>query len=142
MRQNWDRYFIDIAHMIASRATCDRLFAGAVIVKNNMILSTGYNGSIRGLSHCSEVGHEMVNDHCLRTIHAEINAIAQAARVGVSVEEAIMYSTVAPCYICFKAIANTGIKAIVHDGIYDKITYYSQAEEAGIILEDISKRET
>ena len=79
-RVSWEKYFINIAVEVSKRSTCDRKNVGAVIVKNKMILSTGYNGSIRGLPHCDEIGHEMVNGHCVRTTHAEANAIVQAAK--------------------------------------------------------------
>ena len=84
-RASWDEYFMNIARMVASRATCDRKHVGAVLVRDRTILSTGYNGSIRGLRHCSEEGHMMEDGHCVRTIHAEANAIIQAARNGVRI---------------------------------------------------------
>ena len=82
-RVSWDEYFMNIAAVVASRSTCPRKFVGAVIVRERTILSTGYNGSIRGMPHCSDVGHMMENDHCVATIHAESNAILQAAKNGV-----------------------------------------------------------
>ena len=84
--RNWDDYFMRIAEVVASRATCDRKHVGAVIVRDRTILSTGYNGSIRGLPHCDEVGHLMEDGHCVATIHAEANAIIQAAKNGVSID--------------------------------------------------------
>lgn len=87
-RQSWDEYFIRIAEEVATRSTCNRKHVGAVIVRERSILATGYNGSIRGMPHCDDVGHLMVNDHCIRTVHAEANAIAQAARNGVRIEGA------------------------------------------------------
>lgn len=111
-RTSWDKYFMQIALDVATRSTCDRKFVGAVIVRDKMILSTGYNGSIRGLPHCDEVGHEMDNGHCVRTVHAEANAIVQAARNGAGIEGADIYVTASPRYNCFKLIANSGIKRI------------------------------
>ncbi|MFM2152597.1 MAG: cytidine and deoxycytidylate deaminase zinc-binding protein, partial [Pseudomonadota bacterium] len=79
-RHDWDHYFMEIAQVVATRATCDRKHVGAVLVRDRIILSTGYNGSIRGLPHCDEVGHMMEDHHCVATIHAEANAVIQAAR--------------------------------------------------------------
>ena len=111
-RVTWDHYFMNIARVSSSRATCHRKFVGAVIVRNKTILSTGYNGSIRGLDHCSEVGHMMEDGHCVATIHAEMNAIIQAARNGVRIEGASIYVTASPCWGCFKALANAGVMRI------------------------------
>ena len=83
-RPSWDEYFLEIAKVVAQRSTCDRANVGAVIARNKVILSTGYNGAPRGLPHCDDVGHEIVDGHCVRTIHAEANAIAQAARNGAA----------------------------------------------------------
>jgi dCMP deaminase len=112
-RATWDQYFMNIAREVASRATCDRKHVGAVIVRDRCILATGYNGSIRGLEHCNEVGHMMEDAHCVRTIHAEANAIIQAARHGSSIDGATIYVTASPCWICFKMVANAGIERIV-----------------------------
>src|SRR3989338_11639605 len=117
-RANWDEYFMNIAHVVASRSTCDRKFVGAVIVRDKTILSTGYNGSIRKLAHCDEAGHMMENDHCVATIHAEANAIIQAAKNGVAIDGATIYTTSSPCWICFKLIANAGIKRICFGEFY------------------------
>ena len=116
-RPTWETYFMDIAKMVATRATCDRKHVGAVIVKNKTILSTGYNGSPRGLPHCDDAGHELKDmggrESCVRTVHAEANAIAQSARTGVAVEGSDLYTTASPCYDCLKLIVNAGIKKIV-----------------------------
>ena len=116
-RVSWDQYFMNIAVQVATRATCDRKHVGAVIVRNKTILSTGYNGSPRGLPHCDEVGHELKEmggkESCVRTVHAEANAIAQAARTGVAVEGADVYTTASPCYDCLKLLINAGIKKII-----------------------------
>ena len=95
-RVTWDEYFMNIARVVATRATCDRKHVGAVLVRDKTILSTGYNGSIRGLPHCTEVGCLMENDHCVRTVHAEANAILQAARHGVRIEGADIYVSDVP----------------------------------------------
>lgn len=122
-RVSWDQYFMNIATQVATRATCDRKHVGAVIVKNKTILSTGYNGSPRGLPHCDEVGHELKDmggrQSCVRTVHAEANAIAQAARAGTAVDGAYLYTTASPCYDCLKLLINAGIKKIVCLEFYD-----------------------
>ncbi len=118
VRPSWEEYFLQIAKDVSTRSTCDRANVGAVIVKNKVILSTGYNGAPRGLPHCDDVGHEIVDGHCIRTIHAEANAIAQAARNGSSIEDATIYLTVSPCYDCFKMMINGGIKEVVYKEFY------------------------
>ena len=117
-RVSWDQYFMNIAQVVASRSTCPRKFVGAVIVRDRTILSTGYNGSIRGMPHCSEAGHMMENDHCVATIHAEANAIIQAAKNGVSIEGAEIYTTASPCWPCFKLIANSGLRGVYYGEFY------------------------
>ena len=109
---------MNIAQVVASRSTCPRKFVGAVIVRDRTILSTGYNGSIRGMPHCTEAGHMMENDHCVATIHAEANAIIQAAKNGVSIDGATIYTTASPCWPCFKLIANSGCTRIVFGEFY------------------------
>ena len=128
-RPSWDEYFLNIAEMAASRSTCDRCHVGAVIVKHKAILSTGYNGAPRGMPHCDSVGHEIVDGHCVRTIHAEANAIAQAAKHGVSVADGSIYLTNSPCYDCFKMMINAGIKEVVY-----KDFYMSRYEASGVVL--------
>ncbi|HEY1904426.1 MAG TPA: dCMP deaminase family protein [Myxococcaceae bacterium] len=117
-RSSWDQYFMDIAKQVATRATCDRKHVGAVVVRDRTILSTGYNGSIRGLPHCDEVGHMMENGHCVATVHAEANAILQAAKNGVRIDGATLYTTASPCWPCFKLIANSGCVRIVYGEFY------------------------
>ena len=109
---------MDIARQVATRATCDRKHVGAVLVRDRPILSTGYNGSIRGLPHCDEVGHMMENGHCVATVHAEANAILQAARNGVRIDGATLYTTASPCWPCFKLVANSGCVRIVYGEFY------------------------
>jgi dCMP deaminase len=117
-RSSWDQYFMDIAKQVATRATCDRKHVGAVVVRDRTILSTGYNGSIRGMPHCDEVGHMMENGHCIATVHAEANAILQAAKNGVRIDGATLYTTASPCWPCFKLIANSGCVRIVFGEFY------------------------
>lgn len=131
-RLSWDRYFMNVARVVSSRATCQRKFVGAVIVRDRTILSTGYNGSIRGLGHCSETGHMMEDGHCVATIHAEMNAIIQAARNGVRIEGATIYITASPCWGCFKALANAGVMRICYGEFYREERSFSVAEQLGI----------
>ncbi len=133
-RASWDQYFMDIATVVSSRSTCERKHVGAVIVRERTILSTGYNGSIRGMPHCSEVGHMMEADHCLATIHAEQNAIIHAARNGVSINGGHLYVTASPCWSCFKSIANAGIMRIVYGEFYRDARIFEVATTLGIEL--------
>jgi len=107
-----------IARQVATRSTCDRKHVGAVIVRDRMILATGYNGSLRGLPHCDDIGHLMDGGHCVRTVHAEANAIVQAARSGVRLEGGEIYVTASPCFGCFKLIANAGLARVVFGEFY------------------------
>jgi dCMP deaminase len=138
-RCDWDTYFMGIAYQVATRATCDRKHVGAVIVRSKNILSTGYNGSIRGLPHCDEVGHDMVGGHCVRTVHAEANAIIQAARHGVAIDKSDIYTTASPCWNCFKLIANSGIIRIVFAEFYRERRIYETAQILGIELVHLPK---
>ena len=125
---------MNIAQVVASRSTCPRKFVGSVIVRDRTILSTGYNGSIRGMPHCSDVGHMMENDHCVATIHAESNAILQAAKNGVMIDGATIYITASPCWNCFKQIANAGLRRIVYGEFYRDERIFSVAERLVIDL--------
>jgi dCMP deaminase len=133
-RGNWDQYFMDIAQQVATRATCDRKHVGAVLVRDKTILSTGYNGAIRGLPHCDEVGHMMENGHCVATVHAEANAIIQAAKNGVSIDGATIYTTASPCWPCFKLIANSGCARIVFGEFYRDPRIFEYAARLGLQL--------
>ena len=137
-RASWDEYFMAIARVVASRSTCDRKFVGAVIVRDKTILSTGYNGSIRGMPHCTETGHIMEDGHCIATIHAETNAVIQAAKNGVSIDGAAIYVTASPCWSCFKMIANSGIRRIVYGEFYRDERIFEVARKIGILLVDLS----
>jgi dCMP deaminase len=136
-RVGWDRYFMNIAMQAATRSTCDRKFVGAVIVRDRTILSTGYNGSIRGMPHCDEVGHDLENGHCVATIHAEANAILQAAKNGVNISGAEIYTTASPCWSCFKLIANAGIRRIYYGEFYRDEKSLRIAKQIGIELIDL-----
>ncbi|MGQ9495997.1 MAG: deoxycytidylate deaminase [Thermoanaerobaculaceae bacterium] len=134
MRLSWDRYFMNLAREAASRSTCPRKSVGAVLVRDKAVLATGYNGSIRGLAHCTEEGCMLVNDHCVRTVHAEANALIQAARHGVRIEGADCYVTASPCWECFKLLANAGVKRIVFGEFYRDERIWEFARLAGIEL--------
>lgn len=137
-RVSWEQYFMNIAKEVATRSTCDRKHVGAVIVRGKTILSTGYNGSIKGLDHCDDIGHEMENTHCIRTIHAEANAIVQAARHGIRIEDSEIFVTASPCYDCFKMIANVGINKVYFGEFYREQRILDHAKELNIQLIDLS----
>ncbi len=137
-RASWDEYFMNIAREVATRATCDRKHVGAVIVRDRCILATGYNGSVRGLEHCDGAGHMMEDGHCVRTIHAEANAIIQAARHGTSIEGAGIYISASPCWSCFKMVANAGVQRIVFGEFYRDQRIFEHAARLGIELVDVS----
>jgi dCMP deaminase len=136
-RASWDEYFMAIGRVVAARSTCDRKHVGAVVVRDRIILATGYNGSIRGLAHCDDEGHMMEDGHCVRTVHAEANAIVQAARTGVRVEGADIYVTASPCFGCFKLIANAGLSRIVFGEFYRDERIFTLSKAIGITLEHL-----
>lgn len=138
MRKSWDNYFLDIAKQVSSRSTCDRASVGCVIVRDNTILCTGYNGSMRGAAHCDDVGHLMENNHCIATVHAEANAITQAAKNGIKIDNSVAYITHEPCWNCFKLLINAGIKKIFYSIEYtndQKIV--DHAKILGIVVKKI-----
>lgn len=140
MRPGWNEYFMEIAHVVKRRSTCIRRQIGAVIVKDNRILTTGYNGPPPGMKHCDEVGclRKQLNvpsgerHELCRALHAEQNAIIQAAKSGVEVDGAVIYVTTQPCMICAKLIVASGIKKIVYEGDYPDELSLSFIEEAGV----------
>ncbi|MBS3091408.1 cytidine/deoxycytidylate deaminase family protein [Candidatus Pacearchaeota archaeon] len=148
-RPSWDDYFMEVVHAIAKRGTCDRGRVGAVIVKNKEILATGYVGSPSGFPHCDEVGHQMkkivhengeTTQHCVRTLHAEQNAICQTAKNGVSINGSVLYTMMTPCRTCAMLIINSGIKRVVcekryHAGKESEWMF----RKAGVKLEYMSK---
>jgi len=139
VRVSWDEYFMNIAREVATRSTCARKHVGAVIVRDRTILSTGYNGSVRGLPHCDEVGHMMEDGHCVRTIHAEANAIIQAAKNGTRIDGAGIYVTASPCWNCFKTIANAGLTRIVFGEFYRDPRIFEMSNLIGIELVDLTR---
>lgn len=150
IRPSWDEYFVEVRRAISKRATCDRGRAGCVIAKDKYILVTGYVGSPLGLPHCDEVGHLLKDTihedghkstHCVRTVHAEMNAICQAAKRGVSIDGATVYVNMTPCRTCAMALINAGIKRVVCEKKYHA---GKDAEEmfaaAGIKLEFLEEK--
>jgi dCMP deaminase len=138
-RVDWHTYFMNIARQAATRATCDRKHVGAVIVRDKTILSTGYNGSIRGMPHCDDLGHMIENDHCVATVHAEANAIIQAAKNGVRIDGSEIYTTASPCWNCFKLIANAGIGSIYYGEFYRDERSIEVAGKIGVKLIDLTQ---
>jgi dCMP deaminase len=139
-RPTWDDYFMSIARIVATRSTCDRLEAGAVLVKNNRIISTGYNGSPPGLPHCNDVGHLMEEGHCVRTIHAEHNAILQAATIpGASTEGSTMYTLYTFCIHCAKYIVAAGVKRVIYGKVYRNAASMQYLRDAGLIVEEYKR---
>ncbi len=144
-RPSWDDYFMEVCEAIAKRATCDRGRSGCVIAKDNQILVTGYVGAPSGLPHCDEVGHQMkrlihedgrVTMHCVRTVHAEQNAICQAARRGVALDGATLYCKMTPCRTCAMLLINCGIKRVVCAKRYhDADDSEAMFAQVGIVLE-------
>jgi dCMP deaminase len=134
-RPSWDEYFMGITFEVAKRSTCDRARVGAIIVQEKRILTTGYNGSPRGLPHCDEIGHLIVNGHCVRTLHAEQNAIIQAALHGVSTAGSTLYVTHQPCLNCAKMIINAGIRRVVYAGAYPDEESQAFMAQAGVALQ-------
>ena len=116
VRPTWDDYFLSIAREVAARATCLRRHVGAVIVRDRRILCTGYNGSPPGQPHCTDVGCLIEEGRCIRTLHAEQNAIAQAALHGVPTRDATLYATCRPCHVCARMIVGAGIVRVVFFG--------------------------
>jgi dCMP deaminase len=147
-RPSWDEYFMEVCEAIAKRATCDRGRSGCVIAKDKQLLVTGYVGAPSGLPHCDEAGHQikkMVHEdgkettHCVRTVHAEQNAICQAAKRGISIDGATLYCRMTPCRTCAMLIINCGIKRVVCQRRYhDSEDSLSMFEKAGVIIEHLN----
>lgn len=141
-RPTWDEYFMAIARIIATRANCDRLHAGAVLVKDKRIIATGYNGAPPGLPTCDEVGHLLEEGHCVRTIHAEHNVLLQVARLaGSSTEGSTLYATYSPCIHCAKYIIACGIKRVVFGKIYRNNEVINYLKSAGLDVDTYRENE-
>ncbi|QBK26297.1 ComE operon protein 2 [Ureibacillus thermophilus] len=122
-RITWDQYFMAQSHLLALRSTCPRLSVGATIVRDRRIIAGGYNGSISGAEHCNDEGCYIRDNHCVRTIHAEINALLQCAKYGISTNGADIYITHFPCLQCTKAIIQSGIKNVYYASDYKNDPY-------------------
>ncbi len=142
-RPTWNQYFMTITRQVAERSTCVRAKVGAVIVRERNILATGYNGAPAGLPHCIDVGCLLyesrtpngdIEQNCYRTIHAEINAITQAAKNGAAIRDADIYVTHSPCIHCLKVIINTGIKTVYYEQDYKLQTLEELLEHSRIRL--------
>lgn len=152
VRPSWDEYFMKITEMIGSRGSCDRGRAGCVITRDRRIVATGYVGSPIGLPHCDEVGHELhtvtsvdgnTSKHCIRTTHAEQNAICEAARMGTSINGGTLYCRMTPCYTCAKMIINCGIKKVVcaqdyHAGERSKEIFKEASVEFNLLSDEMT----
>lgn len=136
-RPGWDEYFMEIAHTVATRATCPRASVGAVLVRDHRILTTGYNGAPRSVAHCTEAGCIVVNDHCQRATHAEANAIVQGALHGVSLAGATAYCTHEPCVNCSKLLISAGVERIVYAQPYPDAVASLLLAEAGVVIESL-----
>ena len=143
MRASWEEYFMQIAEILKTRSTCLRRQVGALIVKDNRIITTGYNGAPEGIKHCSDLGSCLRSElkipsgerhELCRALHAEQNAIIQAAKIGVSTQGATMYVTLQPCVICAKMAINAGIKKIVYKGDYPDELSLNMLNEANVEL--------
>ena len=144
-RPSWDSYFMQMAHVVAGRSTCLRRQVGSVIVKDKQILSTGYNGSPSGLQHCDEVGclrqslgvPSGERQEICRAVHAEQNALVQAAKHGVAIRGADLYVTHQPCVLCTKLLINVGVKRVVYAHSYPDQLAVDMAREAGLVFEQL-----
>ncbi len=138
-RPSWDDYFMEVANAISKRATCDRGKSGCVIAKDRQLIVSGYVGSPTSFQHCDELGHQIkkvthengeITEHCMRTVHAEQNAICQAARIGVSISGATIYTRMTPCRTCAMLLINCGISRVVCE------RKYHRGEESEIMFKD------
>lgn len=141
-RLDWDSYFVEITLAVSRRATCLRAQVGAIIVKDKRILTTGYNGAPKGLPHCLDEGCEIVDGHCVRSLHAEQNAILQGALHGVSLQGGTIYTTHQPCATCAKMIINAGLARVVYAGLYPDELAMKYLKLAGIQVDhfDLGER--
>lgn len=138
-RISWDQYFMAQSHLLALRSTCTRLMVGATVVRDNRIIAGGYNGSIAGGVHCIDEGCYVIDNHCVRTIHAEMNALLQCAKFGVPTDGAEIYVTHFPCLQCCKALIQAGIKSIYYAEAYKNHPYAEELfMQAGIKVKQVT----
>ncbi|MCE7794184.1 ComE operon protein 2 [Salipaludibacillus sp. CUR1] len=141
-RISWHQYFMAQSHLLALRSTCTRLMVGATIVRDKRIIAGGYNGSISGGKHCIDEGCFLIDNHCVRTIHAEINALLQCAKFGVPAEGAEIYVTHFPCLNCCKSIIQAGIKKVYYAEDYKNHDFAVELfEQAGVAVEQVELEE-
>jgi dCMP deaminase len=139
-RPSWDDYFLDIVRSVSSRATCNRGRCGAVLALDRQILATGYVGSPPGFPHCDDVGHELINGHCVRTVHAEQNAITSAARRGIPTVGSTCYTKVAPCRVCAMLLVTAGVTRVVALSMYQDQAGLHVLQQARVPYTVISKK--
>lgn len=132
-RISWHQYFMAQTHLIALRSTCERLTVGATIVRDKRIIAGGYNGSVSGSAHCTDAGCYVIDNHCVRTVHAEMNAVLQCAKFGVPTDGAEIYVTHFPCLQCTKSVIQAGIKKVYYAKDYKNHPYAIELfKEAGV----------
>jgi dCMP deaminase len=137
-RISWNQYFMGQSHLLALRSTCTRLTVGATIVREKRMIAGGYNGSIAGGVHCIDEGCYVIDNHCVRTIHAEMNALLQCAKFGVATEGAEIYVTHFPCLQCCKALIQAGIKRVYYAADYKNHPYAQELfQQAGVQTEKV-----
>jgi len=137
-RITWDKYFMLQAIMLAARSTCTRLHVGAVVVKDGRIIASGYNGSVSGTPHCTEVGDLIVDGHCIRAVHAEQNALMQLAKMGISADGAQVFVTDFPCVHCTKLLLQAGVKKINYLRNYHNDDFVSELLDAkSVVIEQV-----
>ena len=137
-RITWDQFFMAQCHLLAMRSTCTRLAVGAIIVRDNRIIAGGYNGSISGGDHCIDHGCYVIDNHCVRTIHAEMNALLQCSKYGSPVDESTLYVTHFPCLQCTKAIIQSGVKHIFYATDYKNDPYAMQLfAQSGVSVQQV-----
>ncbi len=137
MRQTWDHYFMTLAQHASTRATCDRLHVGCVLVHDRDVIATGYNGSVSGMPHCDDVGHDLQDGHCVATVHAEMNALCMAARRGHATQGSTCYVTHLPCWLCFKLLVQAGVVRVVYREAYrpdPRVQEVAQARGIALVL--------
>ncbi len=141
-RPSWDEYFLKLAMLVSERSTCPRMHCGCVLVKGKHLIATGYNGSIPGDAHCNDTGCMIVDNHCVRTVHAEMNALVQAAKYGNSVDGATAYVTNMPCTACAKAIISAGITRVVIFSDFHDTLATDFFKKAGIQIDKVAMPKT
>ncbi len=142
-RISWDQYFMAQSHLLALRSTCTRLTVGATIVRDKRIIAGGYNGSIAGGDHCIDKGCFVIDNHCVRTVHAEMNAILQCAKFGVPTADAEIYVTHFPCLQCCKALIQAGIKTVYYAEDYKNHPYAIDLfKQANVTIEKVALNES